>query len=65
MTRRESAIISAYTGILVGPFSALHEYIEEILSRPVLTHELASDVVVQEIKLKSKDDFVRLCESVN
>jgi len=39
MTKREAAIVSAYTGILIGSFSDLHQYIEEIMKRPVWTHE--------------------------
>lgn len=61
LTKRQAAIIGAYTGILAGPFSDLHEYIEEILSRPVWTHELGSDEVIAEIKEKAKEDFLDIC----
>jgi len=64
MTPRESAIIGAYTGVLAGPFSALHEYIEEIMGRPVFTHEMGDKIIAEEIKLKAKDDFIALAESV-
>lgn len=64
MTRRESAIIGAYTGILCGPFDALHAYIEEIMGRPVFTHELGHEETIQAIKAKSKADFIALAESV-
>jgi len=64
MTKRESAIIGAYTGILCGPFDALHGYIKEILERPVLTHELTSKTVFAEIKEKSTKDFMELAASV-
>lgn len=64
MTRRESAIIGAYTGILAGPFDAMHEYIEEIMERPVFTHEMGSESVMEQIKDASKADFVALAESV-
>lgn len=64
MTRRESAIISAFTGFLCGPFDAMHEYIEEIFDRPVFTHELADQEVVAEIKRKARPDFINLTESV-
>ena len=39
MNKREAAVISAYTGILLGEFSDLHKYVEEIFGRPVFTHE--------------------------
>ena len=64
MNRRESAIVGAYTGILCGPFEAMHEYIEEILGRPVFTHEMGSAEVTAEIKAKSKDDFIAMASSV-
>ena len=60
MTKREAAIVSAYTGFMLGAFSDMHEYIEEILERPVFTHELANERVFEEIKAKSKADFVAL-----
>ena len=64
MTREESAIISAFTGILAGPFNALHEYVEKIMGRPVFTHELGSAEVTAQIKEKSRADFIALAESV-
>lgn len=65
MNRRESAIVGAYTGKLCGPFDALHEYVEEIMGRPVFTHEMGDKEVVAEIKRKSKDDFVAMAEGVS
>lgn len=64
MTDREKAIITAYTGItmLTGEkFSIFHKYIEDLLGRPVWTHELATKAVWNEIKEKSKPDFLKLC----
>ena len=64
MTNKERAIISAYTGIamLAGDkFSIFHKYIEDILGRPVWTHELADPAIWKEIKEKSKKDFLNLC----
>ncbi len=60
MNKREAAIVSAYTGILLGNFDELHSYIEEILGRPVFTHELASTGLVHDIKEKTKKDFLSL-----
>ena len=67
MTKEECAIIMAYTGftMLSGEdFRIFHKYIEDILGRPVYTHELASNSVINEIKEKSRYDFLKLCESV-
>ena len=66
MTDREKAIIMAFTGVamLTGKkFSIFHKYIEDLLGRPVQTIELAFDNVAQEIKDKSKADFLNLCAS--
>ena len=60
MTKKEAAIVTAYTGILIGEFSDLHEYIEKILGRPVFTHELADKELWVEIKEKSRKDFINI-----
>ncbi len=64
MNKREAAIISAYTGVMVGDFGDMHKYIEEILERPVFTHELGSQVIVDLIKKKSKDDLLQIHENI-
>ena len=56
----------AYTGtcMLTGEkFNIFHKYIEEICGRPIWTHELAIENVVDEIREKSKADFLWLCEN--
>jgi hypothetical protein len=65
MTKQECAIIMAYTGIcmLTGEeFNEYHKYIEYLMNRPVYTHELADKNIVDEIKEKSKEDFLDLCK---
>lgn len=39
MTKREAAIVSAYTEILLGDMNELYKYLEEKAGRPVYTHE--------------------------
>lgn len=57
MTKREKCVVSAYTGVLMCDFADLHQYIEQLLGRPVWTHELAfSDV-------KTKPEFLELCRN--
>ena len=58
MTKREAAIISAYTGVLVGEFDNLHKYIESLFNRPVFVHELPT--LADLIKEKSRSDFMAL-----
>ena len=62
MTDREKAIVMAHTGIcmLTGDkFRIFHKYIEDIIGRPIWTHDIG--FLENEIKEKSKDDFIALC----
>ena len=61
LTREQAKIVGAYTGILAGPFDDLHEYIEQLMGRPVWTHELASKELAAEIKEAARSDFEALC----
>ena len=64
MTDREKAIVMAHTGIcmLTGDkFQIFHKYVEDRMGRPVWTHEMALDSIADEIRAKSKDDFIALC----
>lgn len=64
MTDREKAIVMAYTGICMlsgDKFNIFHKYVEDIMGRPVYTHEMAIKAVDNEIKEKSKADFIALC----
>lgn len=64
MTDTERAIVMAYTGVcmLTGDrLEIFYKYIEELLGRPVWTHELADKNVMNEIKERSKSDFIALC----
>lgn len=64
MTREEAAIISAYTGILVGSFADMQAYVETLFDRPVFTHELGDKELHEKIKKKAKPDLIRICETV-
>lgn len=62
MTDKEKAIVMAYTGacMLTGDkFQIFHKYIEEIMDRPIMTHDIGW--LEDEIKEKSKADFIALC----
>lgn len=58
MTKKEAAIVSAFTGILIGDFSELHTYVEEIMKRPVFTHEMGDKKIADKIKELSRPDFL-------
>lgn len=57
LTKEQGAIIGAFTGILSGNFADMHAYIERIMGRPVMTHEMASESVAQQIKEAALADF--------
>ena len=65
MTRQEAAIVSAYTGVLIGDFSYLQYYVEKIMGRPVFTHEMGSKEIADEIKAASKEDFINITVEEN
>ena len=62
MTKQERLIVSAYTGVLMCDFSEFQTYVEQLLQRPVFTHELAMDDVWREIKEISIPAFMALCQ---
>jgi hypothetical protein len=65
MTKQEAIVCSAYTGVLfVKDFSDVHRYIEEIMGRPVWTHEMASKELWAEIKEKARPDFMEILKNV-
>lgn len=67
MTKQECAIIMTHTGVcmLTGDdFSIFHKYCEDLLGRPIYTHQFPE--LADELKERSKNDFLRLCrESVD
>lgn len=64
MTKHECAIVMAYTGtcMLAGDdFSIFHQHVEDLMGKPIYTHEMGTDEVADEIKKRSREDFIRLC----
>ena len=65
MTDREKAIVEAFTGVcmLTGEKrSVFNKYVNEVMGRPIYTHEFAYDYIQEELKEKSKDNFIKLCK---
>lgn len=60
MNKRECAIVSAYTGMLCGEFSWMHEYVEELFCGPVFTSQFGDKEFAAKIKEMAKPDFVNL-----
>ena len=68
MTVRECAIVEAFTGVCMTAGDNrkyFYEYLQEILKRPVFTHELAKREVWEEIKNASMKDFLKLCRTAD
>ena len=63
MTKQEAVLISAYTGVLLTKnFSDVHEFCEELLGRPIFTHEFANPNVQREISEKCKPMILEMVE---
>ena len=65
MTDQERAIITAYTGytMLTGDrLNIFYKYLNDIMGRPIYTHELATRKMWDAIHEASKDDFIKLCK---
>jgi hypothetical protein len=60
MTAYEAAVVSAYTGVLIGSFDEIHRYAESIMGRPIYTHEFACKDFVNSLKQKSRSDFLSI-----
>lgn len=58
----------AYTGtvMLTGDnLDIYYKYLNDIMGRPVYTHELAFKEIQKQIKEKSMDDFLKLCREAS
>ena len=65
MTDKEKAIVMAYTGICMlngDKFGIFHKYVEELMGRPVYTHELGFGKFSEELKRRATPDFIALCK---
>lgn len=61
MTKREAAIVGAYTGVKVGEMTDLKEYISELLGgAPVFDATLAELGASGQIKKLATNDFMAL-----
>lgn len=61
LTREQAAIIGVFTGIACGPFSDIHKKAEELLGRPVFTHEMGYKVIWEELQQKARHEFLAIC----
>ena len=61
MTDRERLVVSAYTGVLMCDFAKFQSYVEELLGRPVFTHEMGLPNTWEEIKKNCHAELIALC----
>ena len=65
MTDKEKAIVMAYTGVTMlsgEKFLIFHKYVEDIMERSVFMHEFGSELLWEQIKEKSRADFLKFWE---
>jgi hypothetical protein len=61
LTKRQAAIIGAFTGIGCGPFEDIHEYIDSFPQfKGIMTHHFANRAVWKDIKEAVKPDFLAI-----
>lgn len=61
LTRQQAAVIGVATGTLCGPMSDLQELAEELLSRPIYTHEFGDSELWVELKEKARPTLLKIC----
>ncbi|MBO7448961.1 MAG: hypothetical protein J6U54_01215 [Clostridiales bacterium] len=62
MTKRECAIVMAYTGVCMlkgDDLKHFYSYVSELMDRTMLAHEIGEQS--DTIKEAAKDDFINLC----
>ena len=64
MTKREAAIVSAYTGIMMGEFREMHKFVEELVGREVGTISFLDHEFCEAVKILSRPYFIELCENL-
>ena len=60
MTKREAAIVSAFTGVMLGKFSDMHAYVEELFGTPIFSHMFGFEQFANLIKEKATPDFMAI-----
>lgn len=61
MTKREGIVITAYTGTVLCNIVEYQEYVQELLGRPVMLHEIPE--LENDIKEKAKKEFFTIIEN--
>jgi hypothetical protein len=65
MTKKEAVLLSAYTGYMLAPsFDDVHKFCEELLGRPIWTHEFAFEGTQAQISEKCKPLVLELIKNI-
>lgn len=62
MTKRECAIVEAFTGVVMlegADREYYYDYLKKIFGRSIYTHQLLS--LANEVKERAREDFIALC----
>lgn len=60
LTPKAAAIITLYTGDLLGKFDTAHALAEELLGRPIMTHEFRDPALLAILKDRVRPLFISL-----
>ena len=62
LTKRQAAIIGAFTGVTCGPFSDIHEYVDSLPGfEGIYTHNFGDREIMERVREAAKPDFLALC----
>ena len=64
MTKHEAAVISAFTGYMIGNFADMHEYAEQLFGERIFTHQFANEGFVAQFKKLATPDFMKINEEI-
>lgn len=65
MTKQESILLTAYTGyMLTQNVADVQKFCEELLGRPVFTHEFAFEETQAQIREKCKSLIIELIKNI-
>jgi hypothetical protein len=60
LTRRQAAIVGAFTGFAAGPFEDVQLLGDELMGYPTFTHQYGSKEFVDDLKEKARPLFVAI-----
>ena len=64
MNKQEAILVSAFTGfLLTKDFSDVHKFCEDLLGRPIFTHEFAIRTIQEEIREKCRPLILAMVEN--